>query len=87
MTTWIIKSESDDPDRALANVADQRSKGYTAWIEDENGNAVDEDLLKTNGDVKTERTLSERLTGPLVVMASVFAGLFVVYLIGVLVDR
>jgi hypothetical protein len=48
MTTWIMKSETDDPDRALANVEDQRSKGYTAWIEDEHGKAVDEELLRTN---------------------------------------
>ena len=41
MTTWIIKSETDDPDRALANVAAQRGKGYTAWIEDENGTHLD----------------------------------------------
>jgi hypothetical protein len=40
MTTWIMKSETDDPDRALANVEDQRSKGYTAWIEDEHGKAI-----------------------------------------------
>jgi len=46
MTTWIIKSETDDSDRALANVEDQRSTRYTAWIEDENGTAVDEQSLK-----------------------------------------
>ena len=42
MTTWIIKSKTNDPERALEIVADQRSKGYTAWIEDEHGKAVDE---------------------------------------------
>ena len=74
MTTWIIKSETegpDDPDRALANISDRRSKGYTAWIEDENGKAVDEDLLKRTGRVANERTLLERLMGPLIVVASV----------------
>src|SRR5215471_4272819 len=54
MTTWIMKSETDDPDRALANVEDQRSKGYTAWIEDEHGKAVDEELLRTNKAVPTK---------------------------------
>ena len=86
MTTWIIKSESDDPDRALANVEDQRGKGFTAWIEDENGAAVDEQSLKMNGAVAIKRTLSERLTGPLVVLASVVAGVVVLYLVGLWVE-
>ena len=84
MTTWIIKSETegpDDPDRALANISDLRSKGYTAWIEDENGKTVDEDLLKRTGRVAIERTLLERLTGPLIVVASAVAGLLVLYLL------
>jgi hypothetical protein len=81
MTTWIIKSETDDLDRALANISDQRSKGYTAWIEDENGKAVDEDLLKRTGRVAIERTLLERLMGPLIVVASAVAGLLVLYLL------
>ena len=34
MTLWIIKSETDDPERALKIVAEQRTKGYAAWIED-----------------------------------------------------
>ena len=86
MTTWIIKSETDDPDRALANVEDQRSKGYTAWIEDENGTAVDEKTLKTNERVAVKRTIPEWLTGPLVVVASVVAGIVVLYLVGLWVD-
>jgi hypothetical protein len=28
MTLWIIKSETDDPQRALKIVAEQRTKGY-----------------------------------------------------------
>ena len=75
MTTWIIKSETDDPDRALANVEDQRGKGFTAWIEDENGTAVDEQSLKMNGRVAIKRTVPEQLTGPLVIVASVVAGM------------
>jgi hypothetical protein len=86
MTTWIIKSETDDPDRALANVEDQRSKGYTAWIEDENGTAVDEQSLQVSGPVAIKRTLRERLTGPLVVGASVVAFIAVLYLVGLWVD-
>ena len=86
MTTWIIKSETDDLDRALANISDQRSKGYTAWIEDENGKAVDEDLLKRTGRVASERTLLERLMGPLIVVASAVAGLLVLYLLDLWID-
>jgi hypothetical protein len=36
--------------------------------------------------VATKRTLPERLTGPLVVVASVVAGIVVLYLIGLWVD-
>ena len=84
MTTWIMKSETDDPDRALANVEDQRSKGYTAWIEDEHGKAVDEELLRTA--VPTKPSVRERFTAPLVIGASVVAGIFVLYLVGLWVD-
>jgi hypothetical protein len=81
-----MKSETDDPDRALANVEDQRSKGYTAWIEDEHGKAVDEELLRTNKAVPTKPSIRERLTGPLVIGASVVAGIIVLYLVGLWVD-
>ena len=87
MSAWIIKSETHDPDRALEIVADQRNKGYNAWIEDENGAAIDEQSLKMNGRVETKSTLFERLTGLLVVMASVFAGFCVLYLVGLWVDH
>ena len=86
MTTWIMKSETDDPDRALTNVEDQRSKGYTAWIEDEHGKAVDEELLRTNNAVPTKPSIRKRLMGPLVIGASVVAGIFVLYLVGLWVD-
>jgi hypothetical protein len=81
-----MKSETDDPDRALANVADQRAKGYTAWIEDEHGKAVDEELLRTNKAVPTKPSVRERLTGPFVLVSSVVAGVVVLYLIGLWVD-
>jgi hypothetical protein len=87
MTTWIIKSATDDPDRALEVVQDQRIKGYTVWIEDENGAAIDEQSLKMNGRVATKRTLPERLMGPLFVVASVVAGIVVLYLVGLWVDE
>jgi len=86
MTTWIMKSETDDPDRALANVEDQRAKGYTAWIEDESGKAVDEELLRTNTAVPTKLSLREGLMGPFVLVSSVVAGVVVLYLIGLWID-
>jgi hypothetical protein len=87
MTTWIIKFATDDPDRALANVEDQRSKGYTPWIEDGNGAAVDEQSLKMNGREATKQTPPEWWMGPLFVGASIFAGLVVLYLVGLWVDH
>jgi hypothetical protein len=39
-----------------------------------------------NGRVAINRTLAERLTGPLVVLASVVAGVVVFYLVGLWVD-
>jgi hypothetical protein len=87
MPAWIIKTETYDPDRALEIVGEQRSKGYNAWIEDENGAAVDEQSLKMNGRVATKRTLLDRVMGPLVVGAFVVAGFFVLYLVGLWVDH
>jgi hypothetical protein len=87
MPAWIIKSETYDPDRALEIVQDQRAKGYNAWIEDENGVAVDEQSLKMNGRVAPKRSLLEWLMGPLFVVASVVAGFFVLYLVGLWVDH
>ena len=63
MTPWIVKSVTDDPDRALEIVADQRTKGYTAWIEDEHGKAVDEELLGKNEAVPSKPSLRERWQG------------------------
>jgi hypothetical protein len=87
MPAWIIKTETYDPDRALWIVEDQRNKGFDAWIEDENGAAVDEQSLKMNGRVATKRPLLDRLMGPLFIAAWVVAGLFVVYLIGLWIDH
>jgi len=46
--TRTVKSETDDPKRALAIVEEQRNKGYNAWIEDQSGKSVDEESLKNN---------------------------------------
>jgi len=87
MDTWIIKSQTDDPQRALEIVEDQRSRGYNAWIEDESGKAVDEESLK-NGNVKPiEPTLREKGMGLLVGLAAAAAALGTLYAIGLWVDH
>jgi hypothetical protein len=40
------KIQSDDPKHALGLVQYLRTIGYSAWIEDTNGNAIDEKALK-----------------------------------------
>jgi len=87
MNAWIIKTETYDSEQALQIVEDQRTKGYSAWIEDETGAAVDEQSLKMNGRVATKRTLSVRLMGPFLGLASFVAGIFVLYLLGLWVGR
>jgi hypothetical protein len=86
MPAWIIKSETYDPDSALEILQDQRTRGYTAWIEDEHGNAVDDESLRMKGRVATKSTLLERLMGPLFVAASVVAGILILSLVGLWVD-
>ena len=87
MTNWIIKSETDDRERALEIVADQRSKGYTVWIEDEHGKAVDEESLRKNQAVPSKPTVRERWQGLLVVLGSAMAALVILYAIGLWVDH
>ena len=40
------KIHSDDPKHALGLAQYLRTIGYNAWIEDTNGNAIDENALK-----------------------------------------
>jgi hypothetical protein len=87
MSAWIIKSETYDPDRALEIVRDQRSKGYTAWIEDEHGKAVDEESLRTNEAKPTKPTLRERAEGLFVILTAATAALGTLYLVGLWVDH
>jgi hypothetical protein len=88
MATWTIKSQTNEPDLALEIVEDQRKKGYNAWIEDENGTALDERSLKTTKRVATERTVPEwraalewRAAPLLFVFASVAGGFVFLYLL------
>ena len=87
MTTWIIKSVTDDFDRALEIVGDQRNRGYTAWIEDDNGQAVDEKTRKVEKTNSIKSILEERWKGALVVVGAAFAALCTLYLLGLWVDR
>jgi hypothetical protein len=65
MSAWIIKTETYDPDLALEIVRDQQAKGYTAWIEDEHGKAVDEEALRMHRAELTKLTLTEKWQGVL----------------------
>ena len=81
-------AQTNEFNLALKIVEDQRNKGYNAWIEDENGAAVDEQSLKTTERVATERTVPEWRAAPLLfVLASVAAGFVVLYLVGLWVDH
>jgi len=66
MTSWIVKSQIDDPKQTLENAADQRKRGYKVWIEDENGGDVDEETLKLNDVQRTARTPYETVLGILI---------------------
>ena len=85
--TWIVKTETDDPQSALEIVQDQRNRGYTDWIEDENGRGVDEETLKIGKAEPTKPTLYERGIGALVFVAAAVAAIGTLYLIGLWVDR
>jgi hypothetical protein len=87
MDTWIIKSQTDDPKRALEIVEDQRNRGYNAWIEDESGKAVDEESLKNENVKPIKPTLRERGRGLLVGLAAAAAALGTLYAVGLWVDH
>jgi hypothetical protein len=87
MDTWIIKSQTDDPKRALEIVEDQRNRGYNAWIEDESGQAVDEESLKNENVKPIKPTLPEKGRGLLVGLAAAAAALGTLYAVGLWVDH
>jgi hypothetical protein len=86
MSAWIIKTETFDPDLALEIVRDQQNKGYTAWIEDEHGKAVDEEALRMHKAKPTKPPLAERWKGLLVGLASAAVAIGILYLAGLWVD-
>jgi len=87
MTTWIIKSVTDDFDRALEIVGDQRNRGYTAWIEDDNGRAVDEKTGKVEKAKSIKTILEEKWKGVVVFAGAAFAALITLYALGLWVDH
>lgn len=66
MTTWTIKSQTDDPKRALEMVEDQRNRGCKVWIEDEDGRDIDVESLKKNDVQETNRAFYKRGVGVLI---------------------
>ena len=82
-----IKSQTEDPERALEIVEDRRNRGYDAWIEDESGKIVDEQALKNNKLESTKSMLRERVTGLLVLLTTVVVGCGILYGVGLWVDR
>ena len=79
MTTWIVKSEIDDLRRGLEMVEQQRSDGYKAWIEDENGKKVDETSLKKNDVANTKRSAYETVMAVLIWGAAAIIGVGALY--------
>ena len=86
MGAWIIKTETYDPDLAVEIVRDQQAKGYTAWIEDEHGKAVDEEALRMHRAEATKPMLTEKWQGLLVGLASAAAAIGILYVVGLWVD-
>ena len=83
MATWTIRTQTSDFKRALEMAEDQRNRGYTVWIEDENGGHVDERPLKHE---QTNRSLREIGVAALFLLVPITIGIGGLYLIGVWVD-
>ncbi|MFZ2075531.1 MAG: hypothetical protein WAV38_02520 [Xanthobacteraceae bacterium] len=87
MRNWTIKTQTDNPDRALEIVQEQRNRGYTAWIEDDHGQGVDEEILKSGKPARSKPTLREREWGAATVITTAAVAIGALYLIGVWVDH
>jgi hypothetical protein len=87
MTTWVIKSQTSDPKRALEIVEDWRSTGQEVWIEDERGNRVAEGTLKGTEIKRTPRYLGEYGIGILFWLGAAAIGTGILYLLGAWVDK
>jgi hypothetical protein len=87
MMNWTIKTLTDDPDRALEIVEEQRNRGLAAWIEDNRGQGVDEEALKSGKPAQSKPSLYDREMGILVIIAAAVAAIGTLYLVGVWVDH
>jgi hypothetical protein len=87
MMNWTIKTLTDNPDRALEIVEEQRTRGFTAWIEDDRGQGVDEEALKSGKPARSKPTLHDREVGILVILAAAVVAIGTLYLVGVWVDH
>ena len=87
MRNWTIKIQTDNPDHALEIVQEHRNRGYTAWIEDDHGQGVDEEALKSGKPAQSKPTLREREWGAFTVIASAVVAIGILYLVGVWVDH
>jgi alpha-beta hydrolase superfamily lysophospholipase len=87
MMNWTIKTLTDDPDRALEIAQEQRNRGFTAWIEDDRGQGVDEEALQNGKPARSKPTLYDREVGILVIVAAVVVAIGTLYLVGVWVDH
>jgi hypothetical protein len=78
MATWILKTEIDDPGRAVEMFEDQRRKGYKVWIEDKEGKNVDAEFLQGRDAKQTQRSWYD------IAMAALIWGTTAVIAVGVL---
>lgn len=87
MMNWTVKTLTDNPDRALEIVQEQRTRGFTAWIEDDRGQGVDEEALISGKPARSKPTLHDREVGILVIVAAAVVAIGTLYLLGVWVDH
>jgi hypothetical protein len=87
MRNWTIKTQTDNPERALEIVQEQRNRGYNAWIEDDHGQSVDEDALKSGKPARSKPTRRDREFGAATIITAAVVGVGLLYLLGVWVDH
>ena len=80
MATWIIRTQTNDYERALETAEDLRNRGYEVWIEDENG----EQSLNKKRQTNRLREIGE---GALIWLGAITVGIVGLYLLGTWVDR
>jgi len=87
MTIWIVKSQTDDPNRALEILKDHRERGYKVWIEDKYGGKVDEEALKKNDIEQANSRRYQMLMAFLIWGIAAVVGIGGLYVLGLWVDH